>query len=212
MKRVAVYCGSRTGLGPAHRERAREVARLLVERDIGIVYGGGAIGLMGVVADTALATGGEVIGVIPQFLADREVAHAGCTELHVVPTMHERKQLMTDLSDAFLILSGGIGTLDELVEAFTWTQLLIHDKPIAILNVDGYYDHLLAFLDASVAEGFLDQHQRDSLIIGEDPAGLLDRLEAWAPKSFLSDSSPPLPAVFACAGLVAGPCRPTEDR
>ena len=183
MRRVCVYCGSRTGADPIHRERAEELAALLAERGLGVVYGGGAVGLMGAVADTVLAAGGEVIGVIPGLLADRELAHPGLTELRIVDSMHERKQQMTQLSDAFIVLSGGIGTLDELVEAFTWTQLLIHDKPVALLNVSGYYDHLLAFLDHAVASDFLSARQRSTLIVAEDPAVLLDAVEAWTPAS-----------------------------
>lgn len=183
MRRVAVYCGSRSGQEPEHAERAAEMAALLAARGIGVVTGGGAVGLMGVVAETVLAAGGEVIGVIPQTLADREVAHTGLTELHVVESMHHRKLLMTDLSDGFVILSGGIGTLDELVEAFTWNQLLIHDKPIAVLNVGGYYDHLLAFLDRSVASGFLGAEQRSTLIVRDQPTALVDALAAWRPST-----------------------------
>jgi uncharacterized protein (TIGR00730 family) len=185
LRSVTVYCGSNPGADPAFAEATRRLATQLARDGIRIVYGGGHVGLMGILADTALAAGGEVLGVIPQFLADREVAHAGLTELRVVATMHERKQLMTDLSDAFIVLSGGLGTLDELIEAFTWTQLGIHDKPIGVLNVGGYYDPLLAFLDAAVEQGFVDQTQRNSLIVAGDPATLLDEIDRWRPKTLL---------------------------
>jgi uncharacterized protein (TIGR00730 family) len=203
VQRVCVYCGSRPGDDPIYAATAEELARLAVARGLGIVYGGGKVGLMGVVADAALDAGGEVIGVIPRLLADREVAHGGLTELRIVDSMHARKQQMTDLSDAFVILPGGIGTLDELVEAFTWTQLLIHDKPIALLNVAGYYDRLLAFLDHAVQSDFLVAEQRATLIVRDRPQELLDELTAWYPgKRFLSNSSPGLLAILLLAALI----------
>ena len=160
MKNVCVFCGSRTGRNEIFAHSAADLARKLAQRDIGIVYGGGHVGLMGVVADAALAAGGRVIGVIPQALADREVAHHGLTELHVVTSMHERKALMADLSDAFVALPGGYGTLDELCEIITWAQLGIHDRPIGLLNVDGYYDQLLALFDGAVAHDFVSPQNR----------------------------------------------------
>jgi uncharacterized protein (TIGR00730 family) len=154
-QRVAVFCGSRTGTGAQYVEIAACVAQRIVERGLGIVYGGGRVGLMGVIADTALAAGGEVIGVIPQALATEEVAHAGLTQLHVVASMHERKALIADLSDAFVALPGGFGTMDEFCEILTWAQLRIHGKPVGLLNSNSYYDELLALFDKMVREGFV---------------------------------------------------------
>lgn len=160
MKNVCVFCGSRVGRGEVFAQSASEIGRKLAQRDIGVVYGGGHVGLMGVLADAALAAGGRVIGVIPQALADREVAHHGLTELHVVKSMHERKALMADLSDAFIALPGGYGTLDELCEIITWAQLGIHNRPIGLLNVDGYYDQLLALFEGAVYHDFISPQNR----------------------------------------------------
>jgi uncharacterized protein (TIGR00730 family) len=160
VKNVCVFCGSRTGRNDVFARSAAELGRKLAQRGIGIVYGGGHVGLMGVLADAALAAGGRVIGVIPQALADREVAHHGLTELHVVNSMHERKALMADLSDAFIALPGGYGTLDEFCEIITWAQLGIHDRPIGLLNVEGYYDQLLALFDGAVAHDFISSQNR----------------------------------------------------
>jgi uncharacterized protein (TIGR00730 family) len=146
MKRVCVYCGSATGANPAHRDAAEKLGVLLATRGIGLVYGGGNVGLMGVIADAALRAGGEVIGVIPGALMDKELGHTGVTKLHVVASMHERKQLMADLSDGFIALPGGIGTLEEFFETLTWLQLGFHNKPVGLLNVAGFYEHLLTFL------------------------------------------------------------------
>lgn len=154
-RRVAIFCGAHSGTGSRYIEIAQTVARSAVERGFGIVYGGGRVGLMGVLADAALAAGGEVIGVIPEALATKEIAHGGVTQLHVVSTMHERKALMADLSDGFIALPGGFGTMDEFCEILTWAQLRIHDKPVALLNCDGYYDELLALFDKMVREGFV---------------------------------------------------------
>lgn len=154
-QRVAVFCGAHTGNGSHYVEVAASAARRIAERSFGIVYGGGRVGLMGVIADAALAAGGEVIGVIPQALATEEVAHGGLTELHVVGSMHERKALMADLSDAFIALPGGFGTMDEFCEILTWAQLRIHSKPVGLLNSNGYYDELLALFDKMVREGFV---------------------------------------------------------
>lgn len=154
-QRVGIFCGAHTGNGTKHADIAAAVAERVVERNFGIVYGGGRVGLMGVVADAGLAAGGEVIGVIPQALATAEIAHGGLTQLHVVASMHERKALMADLSDAFIALPGGFGTMDEFHEILTWAQLRIHSKPVGLLNADGYYDELLALYDKMVGEGFV---------------------------------------------------------
>jgi uncharacterized protein (TIGR00730 family) len=177
LQRICVFCGSSSGTGETYLQAAREVGRLLSERDIELVYGGGRVGLMGAVADACLAAGGRVTGVIPQLLVDKEVAHRGLTELRVVQTMHERKALMADLADAFLALPGGYGTWDELCEVLTWSQIGIQRKASALLNVNGYYDPLLAMADRAVAEGFLRDVHRDLLLTDTDPARLLDRLE-----------------------------------
>ena len=181
MKRICVFCGSNAGARSEYAEAARALATVLAERKLGIVYGGGNVGLMGVVADAALARGGEVIGVIPQKLVDKEVAHRGVTELRVVETMHERKALMNDLSDAFLALPGGFGTLDEFFEVLTWAQLGFHGKPCALLNVAGYYDGMLAMLDHAVTERFLRPAHRELVIADTDPLRLLQRLSAFVP-------------------------------
>ena len=164
MKYICVFCGSQTGSDPIYARTAVELARAIVAKGMGVVYGGGSIGLMGVLADAVLAQNGNIIGVIPRALADREVAHSGLTQLHLVTSMHERKAMMSDLSDAFIALPGGYGTLDELCEAITWFQLGIHDKPIGLLNVDGYFDALLAMFDHAVTEGFLSPENRRILI------------------------------------------------
>lgn len=174
--RVCVFCGSRSGDAPLHAEMARLLGTLLAVRGHGVVYGGGNIGLMGIVADAALAAGGEVIGVIPQHLLEREVAHAGLTKLHVVNSMHTRKALMADLSDAFIAAPGGFGTLDELCEILTWAQLGLHRKPCGLLNVAGYYDPLLGMFDRAVNDGFLSLPHRQLIISDNDPTRLLDRL------------------------------------
>jgi len=179
--RICVYAGSNPGTNPAYAEAAAELARLLASRDIGVVYGGGKVGLMGILADAALAAGGEVIGVIPQDLVDREVGHGGVTELHVVASMHERKALMAELSDAFVALPGGIGTLEELIEVYTWSQLGLHDKPMGMLNVAGYYDGLAVLLDHAVQEGFLRSQHRAALHTAATPAELLGLFVGWRP-------------------------------
>ncbi|MGB6522102.1 MAG: TIGR00730 family Rossman fold protein [Candidatus Cybelea sp.] len=160
MKRLCIFCGSRTGDDPAYAAMAAEVARSVAGAGYGIVYGGGSVGLMGIVADTALACGAEVIGIIPQALAETEIAHAGLAQLHVVTTMHERKAMMAELSDAFIALPGGFGTMDEFCEMVTWRQLAIHDKPIGLLNYLGYYDPLLALFDSMVERGFITEQAR----------------------------------------------------
>jgi uncharacterized protein (TIGR00730 family) len=179
LQRICVFCGSSSGTGESYLQAARAVGRLLYERNIELVYGGGRVGLMGAVADACLAAGGRVTGVIPQLLVDKEVAHRGLTELRVVQTMHERKALMADLADAFMALPGGYGTWDELCEVLTWSQIGIQRKASALLNVNGYYDPLLAMADRAVAEGFLRDVHRELLLTDTDPARLLDRLETY---------------------------------
>jgi uncharacterized protein (TIGR00730 family) len=179
--RVCVYAGSNRGSNPVYAEATTALGNELAARGIGIVYGGGKVGLMGVIADTVLAAGGEAIGVMPQALIDREIGHTGLTELKVVDSMHERKALMAELADAFIALPGGIGTLEELIEIYTWSQLGIHDKACGVLNVRGYYDGLATFLDHAVSEGFLRAQHRAVLSISADPAELLDALAAYEP-------------------------------
>ncbi len=181
IQRLGIYCGSSAGVRPAYAEAARATGRLLAERGIGVVFGGGSVGMMGLVADAALEAGGEVIGVIPHALAAREVDHTGLTALHKVETMHERKALMAELADGFVALPGGIGTLEELMEVWTWMQLGIHRQPVGLLNVAGYFDGLLAFVDHAVAEGFVRPAHRDLLLVAETPAALLDALDGWQP-------------------------------
>jgi uncharacterized protein (TIGR00730 family) len=176
--RVGVFCGSQSGGDARYIEAAILTATVLVERGMGVVYGGGRVGLMGVLADTALAAGGEVIGVIPQALSGREIAHDGLTELHVVDSMHERKALMADLSDAFIALPGGYGTMDEFCEILTWAQLRIHNKPVGLLNAFGYYDDLIALFDHMVREGFVTPRNRMLIASAESPGELLDLLLA----------------------------------
>jgi uncharacterized protein (TIGR00730 family) len=184
LQSLAVFCGSSFGAAPGYREAAREAGRLLGQSAIRLVYGGGHVGLMGVLADACLSAGGRVIGVIPQALADKEVAHRGLTELRVVGSMHERKAVMAELSDAFLALPGGYGTWDELFEALTWSQLGIQDKVCGLLNVDGYYDSMIAMMDRAVAEGFVRNASRELLVVDTDASRLLDRLKhASAPLS-----------------------------
>lgn len=172
---LCVYCGSSIGRTPIYAQQARALGRALAQRGIRLVYGGASVGIMGVVADAVLAAGGEVIGVIPAALAAKEIAHHGLTQLHVTKSMHERKALMADLSDGFIALPGGIGTLEEIFEILTWAQLGFHEKPCALLNVDGYYDALTAYLDHTVAEAFVQPLHRSMLIVERDADVLLDR-------------------------------------
>ena len=181
MKRLAVYCGSATPLDPVYVQTAALVGRTLARRGVGVVYGGGRLGLMGALADAALAAGGEVIGVIPQALVDAEVAHRGCTELHVVSGMHERKASFTDLSDGFLTLPGGVGTMDELWEAISWSQLGYHAKPVGLLNVAGFYDRLIAFNAHMIDVGFIRPQHAGILISDENLDTLLERMAAYQP-------------------------------
>ncbi len=181
MKRLAIYCGSATPADPVYIENARFVGRTLAERGIGVVYGGGRLGLMGAIADSALEAGGEVIGVIPQALVDAEVAHRGCSELHVVRTMHERKQAFTDLSDGFITLPGGTGTMDELWEAMSWAQIGYHANPVGLLNVAGYYDGLIEFVAKMGEVGFLRPQHQSILLIDHQLDGLLAKMAAHVP-------------------------------
>ncbi|HWJ98791.1 MAG TPA: TIGR00730 family Rossman fold protein [Acidimicrobiales bacterium] len=181
LRRVAVFCGSNHGNDPAFTEAAVALGTLLAERGIGLVYGGGDVGLMGEVADAVLAGGGEVVGVLPGLLWDKEVGHQGLTELLIVDTMHERKMAMADRADAFIALPGGVGTFEELFEAITWTQLGIHDKPVGLLDVAGFYRPLLTFLDDTVASGFLKPGHRSMIVDATDPAEILAALAAWEP-------------------------------
>jgi len=181
VKRVAVYCGSATPADGRYIELARSVGQSLAERGIGVVYGGGRLGLMGAVASGALAAGGEVIGVIPEALVSGEVANRDCTELHVVANMHQRKQAFTDLSDGFLTIPGGVGTMDELWEAVSWAQLGYHAKPVALLNAFGFYDQLLAFNRHMIEVGFIREAHRDIIIAESDLDLLLARMSAHRP-------------------------------
>lgn len=181
MKRIAVYCGSATPEDPRYIELAREVGRTLATRGIGVVYGGGKLGLMGAVADSALDAGGEVIGVIPEALVNSEVAHRGCTELHVVSGMHERKLAFTNLSDGFLTIPGGVGTMDELWEAVSWAQLGYHSKPVGLLNAFGFYDQLLAFNHHMIVVGFIRPAHAGIIIAEPELDLLLTRMAAHEP-------------------------------
>lgn len=191
---VCIYCGSSPGNDPAFAAAATSFAGTMAARGLRLVYGGGSVGLMGVVADTVLNAGGQVIGIIPERLWNKEVGHRGLTALEVVPDMHTRKARMVDLADAFVALPGAFGTLDELFEVLTWQQIGYHQKPVGLLNVDGYFDHLLAFVQHSYEKGFLRKVHLDALVVDTDPARLLDRLaqvslaevDKWAPK-------PPVP-------------------
>src|SRR6185295_4721603 len=181
MNRLCVFCGSSPGRDPIYLAAAAELGTFLAERRIGLVYGGAAIGLMGTVANAARAAGGEVIGVIPRALVELEVAHAGLADLRVVASMHERKAMMAELSDGFIALPGGLGTLEELFEVLTWGQLGLHQKPCGLLNVQGYFDGLLSFIDRCVDEGFLRLEHRSMVLVSDSPAVLLELLEDYEP-------------------------------
>jgi uncharacterized protein (TIGR00730 family) len=176
MKTIAVYCGAAHGVNPVHADAARLLARAMVDHNISLVYGGGKVGLMGVIADEVLRLGGEVSGVIPRQLVDRELAHAGLTRLFVVKDMHERKAMMAELSDGFIALPGGMGTLEELFEMLTWSQLGIHCKPIGALNVSGFYDGLVNFIAHQRDQGFVRDHHAGLLLVEDQPDALLARL------------------------------------
>ena len=183
MRRICVYCGSSSGTFPVYADSAREMAGVLVRHEIELVYGGASVGTMGTIADTVLELGGKVHGVIPKMLYDKEIAHERLTQLHVVNSMHERKTMMAALSDGFVAMPGGFGTLEEIVEIVTWGQLRFHDKPCGLLNVNGYFAHLLAFLDHARQEGFLKPQNRSMLLSDADPAALVRSFERYeAPK------------------------------
>lgn len=181
LNRLCVFAGASPGVNPAYTEAAVALGGELARRRIGLVYGGSSKGLMGAVADAALAGGGEAIGVIPEGLATREVAHTGLTELRVVGSMHERKALMAELADAFLALPGGLGTLEELLEVATWTQLAIHAKPCGVLNVEGYFDPLVAMLERAAGEGFVTAEHHRITLVDRDIGSLLTRIAGWEP-------------------------------
>ena len=180
-KRICVFAGSSPGLRPAYRSAAGELGRTLASNGIGLVYGGARVGLMGATADAALAAGGEVIGVIPAHLVAREVAHAGLSDLRIVASMHERKSQMADLSDAFVALPGGLGTWEEFFEVLTWAQLGLHRKPCGLLNVEGYFNPLLAFLNHAIAEGFVQSEYRAMVVVAETADAMLDALTMYEP-------------------------------
>lgn len=181
LKSVCVFCGASAGTNPAYREAAIALGRSLAERKLTLIYGGGGVGLMGVVADAALAAGGQVIGVIPESLRSLELGHNGLTRLEVVDGMHARKARMAELSDAFIALPGGLGTLEELFEVWTWGQLGYHGKPLGLMDVNGFYSKLAGFLDHVVSEGFVRDEHRNMLQISDSPSELLDTLDAWKP-------------------------------
>ena len=181
MKRVCVYCGSNPGRNPAYAAAAGELGRVLVARGIGLVYGGASMGIMGAVADAVTSQGGEAIGIIPEDLLKKESPHQGLAELKVVGSMHERKGLMAKLSDGFIALPGGLGTLEELLEVWTWAQLGFHQKPCGVLNVHSYYDSLIRFVDEAVEEGFIKAKHRSMLIVESGPEALITQLEAYVP-------------------------------
>ncbi len=179
MKRICVYCGSNTGSRPVYAAAARDLASVLVGHEIELVYGGADKGIMGIIADEVLKLGGKVHGVIPQMLCDKEIAHQGLTELHVVSSMHARKSMMAALSDGFIAMPGGFGTLEEIIEIITWGQLRFHDKPCGLLNVAGYFDHLLSYLDHASAEGFLRGENRQMLLSHGSAARLVQQFERY---------------------------------
>lgn len=181
MKRICVYCGASSGERPTYRDAAVDFGRLLADRDMGLVYGGGDVGLMGALADATLAADGDAHGVIPRTLVEREQAHRGLTELDVVDSMHERKARMAELADGFVALPGGYGTLEELLEMLTWAQLGFHRKPCGLLDVAGYYSGLAAFFDHQVEEGFVDRDHREMVIVADDGAELLDAFGSYDP-------------------------------
>lgn len=178
MQHICVYCGSKAGDDSVYQQAAEEFAASMLEANAGLVFGGGSVGLMGVMADTILAGGGEVIGVIPEFLATRELLHPKVPDMRVVRSMHERKALMAELSDGFVALPGGFGTFEELLETITWAQLGLHRKPIGLLNTAGYFDPLVAMFDQAVGTGFIGEHHRALFVVESDPWAMLDRLAA----------------------------------
>jgi hypothetical protein len=194
MKSVAVFCGSRAGSAPAYADLAQRLGEEIALRGIRLVYGGGRVGLMGILADAALASGGEVTGIIPQSLLDKELGHHGVSDLVVTRSMHERKARMEDEADGFIALPGGFGTLDEFCEIVTWAQLGIHKKPCGLLDTGhGFYRHLKAFFDQATQEGFIDEPHREIVLEDTEPAILLDRMLAWRPLSTPKWMVPPAP-------------------
>jgi uncharacterized protein (TIGR00730 family) len=183
MKSICVFCGSSMGIRPGYRRGAEKLGGILLKRRIQVIYGGANVGLMKVLADTVLAGGGEVIGIMPRRLVENEVAHQGLTKMHIVESMSERKTLMVELSDAFIAMPGGFGTFDELAEVITYNQLRMNDKPIGILNLDNYFDKLLDFFNHTETEGFLRHEHRNNLLIDSDPAELLRKMEQYQPVS-----------------------------
>lgn len=181
MKSICVYCGSSPGRQEAYSSAARDLAKSLVDRNLRLVYGGASVGIMGLIADTVLQLGGQAVGVIPDALVRNEVAHANLTEIHVTQSMHERKTLMAELSDGFIAMPGGIGTLEEIFEIWTWAQLGFHRKPCGLLNIEGYFDSLSTFLDHAVAEQFVKKPHRSMLIVDSAPETLLDRFASYEP-------------------------------
>jgi uncharacterized protein (TIGR00730 family) len=181
LKRLCVFCGSSFGVNPAYVKAARDLGNVIAKRNICLVYGGARVGLMGEIASTVIRAKGEVIGVIPKDLVHKEVAHSGLSELCIVESMHERKALMAELSDGFIALPGGFGTIEEIFEVITWAQLSFHDKPCGFLNINGYYDHLIKFLDHSVKENFIVPEHRAMIIIDDDPESLLDKFSKYEP-------------------------------
>ncbi|GAC1318858.1 MAG: TIGR00730 family Rossman fold protein [Collimonas sp.] len=181
MKSLCIYCGSSPGATPVYAQAARELAQAMVEQNIALVYGGGNVGLMGIIADEVMRLGGQATGVIPEALLKKELGHNGLTQLHIVKDMHERKAMMADLSDGFIAMPGGVGTLEELFEVFTWAQLGFHQKPIGLLNVDGFYDGLLQFIQHMVSQRFLKGEQAEILIAEARPADLLQRFRSFVP-------------------------------
>lgn len=181
MKSICVFCGSNFGTDPAFEQAARETGRVIAEADKTLIYGGAAVGLMGAVADGALAAGGKVIGVLPEALKAKELEHKGLSEIHIVRSMHERKAMFAELSDGFITLPGGTGTMEEIFEVWTWGQLGYHSKPFGLLNTAGFYDALLTFLDEQVAKGFVRAEMRGMLLVAEHPAHLIAGFEAYVP-------------------------------
>jgi len=177
IKRIAVFCGANKGNNPVYEQASVKLIQAIFEDQMGIVFGGGKVGLMGVIANEMMRLGGEAIGVIPEKLKAMEVGHEGITTLYVVDTMHQRKEMMANLSDGFIAIPGGIGTMEEIIEVFTWMQIGYHTKPCALLNVNGYFDHFIAFMDKMVEDGFLKQAQRDKMIIEEDAKLLLSKIK-----------------------------------
>ena len=179
MKNICVFCGSRLGNNPIYKESAQELAKIMVEQGYDLVYGGANIGIMGLIADTVLIKGGKVTGVMPRFLADQEIAHTNLTKINLVNSMHERKQMMSELADAFITLPGGIGTFEEFFEILTWAQLGIHQKPVCLLNVNGYYDLMLDFINNAINQGFFRRETKNLILVENTPEALIHRISQF---------------------------------